>query len=124
MQPTMIERLEQEANLLHTHVCQGLGDPKRILILYLLAERPRNVTEVTEALGIPQPTASHHLKVLRDRGLIEASKEGTANYYSLTDPRIIQALDLMRAVVADLLAQRAGLMENAKLGGPLSARST
>jgi len=111
-------RLEQEIALLHTHVCEGLGDPKRILILYLLSTRPRNVTEITEALGIPQPTVSHHLKVLRDRGLIVARKDGTAIYYSLADERIIQALDLMRAMLADLLAQRAGLLEHARTNGP------
>jgi len=111
-----IERLEQEANLLHAHVCQGLGDPKRVLMLYLLAERPLNVTEVADALAAPQPTVSHHLKILRDRGLIRARKEGTSTYYSLTDHRIIEALDLMREIVADLLARRAGLMENARLG--------
>ncbi|RLC82555.1 MAG: transcriptional regulator, partial [Chloroflexi bacterium] len=55
---TITEQLEQEIKLLHAHVCEGLGDPKRVLILYLLATRPRNVTELAEALDIPQPTAS------------------------------------------------------------------
>lgn len=114
--------LEQEVSLLHTHICEGLGDPKRVLILYLLSPRPRNVTEITEALGIPQPTASHHIKVLRDRGLIVARKEGTAIYYSLADTRIIDALDLMRAMLADMLAHRAGLLEHSRTpNGPQAA---
>ncbi|MGB9724098.1 MAG: ArsR/SmtB family transcription factor [Chloroflexia bacterium] len=104
------ERLEQEIALLHGHICEGLGDPKRVLILYLLDARPRNVGELAEALGIPQPTVSHHLKVLRDRGLILARKEGTAVYYSLADRRIIQALDLMREMLADILTRRARLV--------------
>jgi ArsR family transcriptional regulator len=106
----MVARLEPEVNLLHSHVCQGLGDPKRILILYLLDARPHSVTEVTEALGIPQPTTSHHLKILRDRGLIAAKKEGTTTYYSLADHRIIQALDLMRQMLADKLTQQASVV--------------
>lgn len=105
-----LARLEPEVGLLHSHVCEGLGDPKRILILYLLDERPHSVSEVTEALGIPQPTTSHHLKVLRDRGLILAKKEGTTILYSLADHRIIQALDLMRQMLADLLTQRASVV--------------
>jgi ArsR family transcriptional regulator len=108
----MIARLEPEVRLLHSHICEGLGDPKRVLILYLLSPRPRNVGELTEALGIPQPTVSHHLKVLRDRGLIAARKEGTAIYYSLSDHRIIEALDLMRAMLADMLTQRASLVSH------------
>lgn len=106
------ERLEQEIALLHSHICEGLGDPKRVLILYLLDARSRNVGELTEALGIPQPTVSHHLKILRDRGLILARKEGTAVYYSLADRRIIQALDLMREMLADILTRRAGLVRS------------
>ncbi len=105
-----LAQLEPEVSLLHSHVCESLGDPKRILILYLLDSRPHSVGEVTEALGIPQPTTSHHLKVLRDRGLIAAKKEGTTTYYSLADRRIIQALDLMRQMLADMLTQRASVV--------------
>ncbi len=103
-------RLEQEMKLLHSHVCEGLGDPKRVLILYLLADHPRNVTELSNALNIPQPTASHHLKVLRDRGLVRSEREGTSVYYSLTDHRIIAALDIMREMLADILSHRASVM--------------
>ncbi len=105
-----LARLEPEVNLLHSHVCEGLGDPKRVLILYFLDDSPHSVTEVTEALGIPQPTTSHHLKVLRDRGLIVAKKEGTTTFYSLADHRIIEALDLMRQMLADMLTQRASVV--------------
>ena len=107
---TITEQLEQEIKLLHAHVCEGLGDPKRVLILYLLATRPRNVTELAEALDIPQPTASHHLKILRERGLVLTERDGTAVYYSLADHRVIEALDILREMLADLLAQRASLM--------------
>ncbi|MGQ9768277.1 MAG: ArsR/SmtB family transcription factor [Anaerolineae bacterium] len=107
---SMIAQLEPEVALLHSHVCEGLGDPKRVLILYLLAERPLTVAEITTALGIPQPTTSHRLKILRDRGLITLKKEGTSNYYSLADRRIIQALDLMRQMLADMLTRRASVV--------------
>ncbi|MBN1954052.1 MAG: winged helix-turn-helix transcriptional regulator [Anaerolineae bacterium] len=103
------EQLEQEVQLLHMHICEGLGDPKRVLILYLLAERPRNVTELTELLAVSQPTVSHHLKILRDRGLVQTEREGTTVNYSLADHRIIDALDLLRGMLADILAQRAAL---------------
>src|SRR5665648_1283692 len=52
------ERLEKEVNLLHASICQALADPKRILILYALSEGPKNVSELTEALDVPQPTVS------------------------------------------------------------------
>jgi len=79
------------------------------LILYFLADSPRHVTELAEMLEVRQPTVSHHLKVLRDRGLVTATREGNAVRYTLRDIRIIQALDLLRAVMADVLAERAKL---------------
>jgi DNA-binding transcriptional ArsR family regulator len=107
----MDERLEQEVNLLHAHVCQALADPKRILILYALADQPRYVSELADYLSIPQPTVSRHLKVLRDRSLVTAERDGTAVYYSLTDLRVVNALDLLRAVLADKLTQQAELAQ-------------
>lgn len=103
--------LQQEIALLHAQVCQGLADPKRILLLYALAEGPRRVTDLAETLGLPQPTVSHHLKILRERGLVTAEQEGTAVYYALADGRVIQALDLLRDVLRDQLALRSGLVE-------------
>jgi DNA-binding transcriptional ArsR family regulator len=101
---------EEEINLLHTHVCEGLGDPKRVLILYILSEQPRSVSELTELLDVAQPTVSHHLKILRERELVASKKEGTVVTYSLADERIIDALNIMRHILADILAHRAGLI--------------
>jgi ArsR family transcriptional regulator len=97
----------EEIGLIHYHVCEGIGDPHRLRLLYLVAEQPRNVTELTEALDIAQPTVSHHLRILRERGLVTAERDGTSIYYSLNDPRILEAMELLRNVVADLLDERA-----------------
>jgi len=105
--PTLIE----EVNLLHAQICQGLADPTRILILYSLAEHPHYVTELAESLDIKQPTVSHHLKVLRERGLVTAVREGNSVRYELRDRRIIQALDLLRGVMADQLAEQLDLID-------------
>ena len=107
----MDQRLTEEINLLHAQICQGLADPNRILILYLLAESPHYVTELAEMLGVSQPTVSRHLKVLRDRGLVTSTREGNTVHYALRDRRVIQALDLLRAMMADVLAERAELAE-------------
>jgi ArsR family transcriptional regulator len=106
----MKTNLQQEINQLHAEICQGLADPTRIFLLYTLDEGPQRVTDIAEALGLPQSTVSHHLKVLRERGLVTAEREGTAAYYSLADRRVIEALDILRQVLADRLARRAELM--------------
>lgn len=100
-----------EIVLLHARVCQGLADPKRILILYALAEGPRCVTELTEILGFPQPTVSHHLRILRERGLVFTKQEGPIIRYALADKRVLQALNLLREVLRDRLTQQANLLQ-------------
>jgi DNA-binding transcriptional ArsR family regulator len=104
------QTLVEEVNLLHAQMCQGLADPTRILILYLLADTPRYVSELADALDVKQPTVSHHLKVLRERGLVTTTREGNAIRYELRDPRVVDALDLLRAVMGDILSEQAKLI--------------
>ena len=104
--------LEQEIELLHSRVCQALADPKRILILYVLVDGAQRVSELVDMLGVPQPTVSRHLAVLRERGLVNTERMGTAIYYTLADQRIIDALDLMREVLATQLATEADAIQN------------
>jgi DNA-binding transcriptional ArsR family regulator len=107
----MDESLEREVNLLHANICQGLSDPKRILMLYALHDRPMHVNELAEALHVPQPTISRHLKVLRERQLVEAEREGPSVLYSLADHRVIRALDILRAVLLGTLSRQGLLAE-------------
>ena len=102
--------LKQEIMQLEADFCAALSDPTRIFILYALSERALNVTELTNDLGIPQPTTSRHLKVLRDRGLVYPERQGTVITYHLADRRVIQALDLLRSAMRDRLNQRASLV--------------
>ena len=99
-----------ELTLLHASICQALGDPKRLLILYALAERPRHVSALAEHLGIRQPTVSRHLQVLRERHLVLAEREGAAVVYRLAEPRVITVLDTMRQILRDSLARQTGLL--------------
>jgi len=104
--------LTQEITALHAGICSALADPRRILLLYTLNEKPRNVSELAEELGISQPTASRHLNMLRERGLVTAKREGQSVVNSLADKRIIQALDLLREVLASNLQSQAALAES------------
>lgn len=106
-----ITPLQQEVTQLHAEVCSALADPSRILILYALSEKSYTVNDLTNALGLPQPTTSRHLKVLRDRNLVKATRLGMNVEYSLTDHRLIEALDLLRGVMRDRITQRASLVE-------------
>ena len=102
--------LAQEINLLHARICSAISEPNRILLIYSIAEKPRNVNNLAEIVGISQSAASRHLKVLRERGLIQAQRDGAQVIYSLTDDRFIQALDLLREVMLEQLSQQADLL--------------
>lgn len=106
---TDIKNLELEIGLLHEKVCTALGDTKRIMMLYLLADQAMCVNEISEALDIPQPTASRHLKVLRERDLVNTERQGTNVEYSLADMRIIQALNLMRELLTERIQAQAAI---------------
>jgi len=104
--------LENEINELHSRLCAALADPKRILILYTLVDGPMSVTGICQSLRVPQPTISRHLKILRERGLVEAKRDAQSVFYSLTDERVIQALDILREVLADLLETQSNLAQS------------
>ena len=103
--------LKLEISQLEADFCSALSDPTRLLILYALSEGARNVNELTNELGVTQPTTSRHLKVLRDRGLVITARQGTTISYQLADPRVLEAIDLLRTIMRERLAYRAGLME-------------
>ena len=108
----MDEKLEQEIFELHSGICSALADPKRIMILYTLAEGPRNVTDLSEELGLPQPTTSRHLKVLRERDMVNTERDGASVIYTLADDTLIEALDLLRDVLRGIYTRRASVIED------------
>jgi ArsR family transcriptional regulator, arsenate/arsenite/antimonite-responsive transcriptional repressor len=80
-------------------VFRSLGDPHRVKIINLLATsgEPVCICELTEPLGLSQPTVSHHMKKLLDVGLVEREQRGKWAYFTLN----AEALRTL-ASVADL----------------------
>lgn len=66
-------------------VMKALSDPQRVRLLKMLQRREMCVCEMRVALDIPQPTASKHLKILENAGLVCRKKEGLWVNYSLAD---------------------------------------
>jgi DNA-binding transcriptional ArsR family regulator len=75
-----------------TTVWPALTDPKRRAMLDLLRTRPHDVGEFVEALGVSQPMASKHLRVLRDAGLVRVTGVAQRRVYSI-DPAPLLAID-------------------------------
>jgi|SRR5690348_10530858 len=62
---------------------KALADPTRVAIVNRLAQGECCVCDLNAAFDLSQPTISHHLKVLRDAGLVESTRRGTWAYYRL-----------------------------------------
>jgi len=103
--------LQLEINELHAEICSALADPRRILMIYVLAEKSANVSDLAAEVGISQPAASRHLKIMRERGLVQPARKGQSVEYRLSDMRLIQALDLLRSVLRDQLQNSADLIQ-------------
>ena len=74
---------------------KALADPTRVAIVNRLSTAPEVcVCDLTAAFDLSQPTISHHLRVLRDAGLVESERQGTWAYYRL----VPEAIDRLRAV--------------------------
>jgi DNA-binding transcriptional ArsR family regulator len=113
----MLKPQVHELQVLHAEICAAMADPTRIAIIYELAEGPRCVGDVVSALQLNQTTVSRHLRFLRDRGMVSTDRQGQNVYYTLADQRVIQALDLMRSVLADVLSRRQALVTGSGFRG-------
>jgi ArsR family transcriptional regulator len=80
---------------------KALSDPTRLAIVNSLAGQPEGCVCEFQSLGLSQPTISHHLKVLREAGLVEvARKQGTWTFYRL----VPDAVELLAVALAGRVA--------------------
>ncbi len=107
----MNAQLLHEIDELHAQLCDALADPKRIALLYALRDEAATVNHLAEMLGLPQATVSRHLKVLRERWLVDARRDGMNVYYTVHNEKILQALDLLRQVLNENLTRSATLAQ-------------
>jgi ArsR family transcriptional regulator len=74
----------------------------------------RNVGKLAEAFEMSQPSVSRRLKVLRDRRMVRADRSGMNIYNSLADRSVIQALDLLREVLAQTIEDHQSLIHEVR----------
>ena len=94
----------------HASICQCLANPKRLEIIHILDTREMPVTEMADKMGITKANLSQHLAIMRDKGILKSRREGTNIYYSLANPKVIQACDIMREVLFEHLRERERLV--------------
>lgn len=94
----------------HAEMCGAFAHPLRLELLQLLHERGEaTVSDLAEATGMRMANLSQHLAIMRSTNMVLSRKEGVSVYYRLSDPRIIQAFDLITQVLLDQMAREEDL---------------
>jgi DNA-binding transcriptional ArsR family regulator len=86
---------------LHSDLLQALAHPRRLEIIHLLRDQELSVSDIYTMLDLPQANISQHLMILRDSQVVRTRREGKQIYYSLSNPNIIQASDLLKEILID-----------------------
>lgn len=87
------------------------ADPKRILLLKAIDDKPLYVSALAGYLNGPQPTASRHLQNQSHRSLVITKCEEPSVVYHLADLRIIKVLEIMRQLLYDSSSPRSTLLQ-------------
>lgn len=86
------DKLDKELIDRKSRLLKALANETRLKMLRLLSMREMCVCELTVALDLTQPTASHHLNILENLGLVKDRKEGKWVFYSAARPELVERL--------------------------------
>ena len=107
--------MEHKLYELHAQMCQVFTSPKRLEILNLLRDKELSVGELTKLADIRQANLSQHLSILREKGIVNTRREGTTIYYSLVNPKIGKAFDIIREMLLEKLARAEKLSQDIRM---------
>lgn len=109
--------MKKDFYCLHSDLCKTLSNPKRQEILDTLRHGELSVSELVEKTHVSQANLSQHLAILRGKGIVTARREGLNVYYSIANPKIIKAFDLISEVLQEALAE-----QNKTIGAAFAAK--
>lgn len=98
--PITEHRIPAETAAILAPAFKALGDPVRLQLMSMIASAPEGeicVCELTPAFELSGPTISHHLKTLREAGLVDAERRGTWVYYRARPGILHQLATLLTA---------------------------
>jgi ArsR family transcriptional regulator, arsenate/arsenite/antimonite-responsive transcriptional repressor len=95
--PKFVPTLSEEDAVVQARLLKALADPTRLRILSLLSRHEGEVCvfEIVESFTLEQPTISHHLRILRDAGLVDCRKKGLWAYYYVRREALSRARDVI-----------------------------
>lgn len=100
MVPKFVPTLSEDDAISQARLLKALADPTRLRILSLLSRHEGEVCvfEIVESFTLEQPTISHHLRILRDAGLVDCRKKGLWAYYYVRREALGRARDVIEGL--------------------------
>lgn len=92
--------------------CKAMGNATRLEIMHTLRARAMTVSELMERTGCTQSAVSRHLAVLRSVGVVTGDRHGNEIFYQLTDEKISEVCDLVRAVLVEQTEKQSLTLNN------------
>lgn len=98
--PKFAPTLAEDEAIMQARLLKALADPTRLRILSLLSRHEGEVCvfEIVESFTLEQPTISHHLRILRDAGLVDCRKKGLWAYYYVRREALSRAQEVINAL--------------------------
>ncbi len=84
-------------------IFEALGDASRQEILIILASERRSVGELAVEMGLSRPAISHHIKILKQAGLLDERKQGVRRYYT---PTFVASSESLRLLLQEITGIR------------------
>jgi len=97
---------------IHADICKVFTNAKRLEILNTLMNKEMTASELIKKIGLSKANLSQHMSILKSKGVVLSRREGVNIYYRISNPKIIQACDLMREVLLEQLQGKGKMVAN------------
>ena len=103
--------MEEKIIQLHAEICKCLASPVRLKVLNALRKEEKSVDVLAKILGVQKANLSQHLGILRQRKIVTTRKAGLNIFYSIANPKMIKACDILREVLFEQLQESEKLVK-------------
>ncbi len=102
--------MENQLYAYHAEMCKVFSHPKRLELINILRENEMSAGEIGERLRITPANLSQHLTMMKERRILVSRKDGNVVYYRITNPRLLEAFDMLREILFEQIRQDAALI--------------
>lgn len=97
---------------LHADLCKIFSNAKRLEIINALKDKEMSAGELIEKIGVSKANLSQHMGVLRSKGVILTRRDGVNVYYRISNPKIVQACDLIREILLEQFQEKGKMVSS------------